>query len=306
MIGVTNNSPQQINAALIAMKNELKREIITETKIKQYESDVIDDTITSTTKTWSSEKIASEMYPLGFIYMQPYRTATPAQIGMQVPSGHAWVDISNEFSGDFFRVKNPRIHPKQPNVKAKVTAYNASTKVVTIESGVIQDDYVWNRDIIRYNGQCAWEVARTSETIGGVTYNKTFTLDRDLGIQVGGYISFSQGDAVQHHKHNNTVSASTTCGDAGGHNHTSNVGVALSNAVGSNSWCLVSRNKQYDGGLSGTSSWVNNHSHTVTVTPSITNADASAIDSNASNYLAVRDETRVQCSFMTVWQVQEV
>ena len=37
MIGVIDNSPQQINAALIAMKNELKREIITETKIEQYE-----------------------------------------------------------------------------------------------------------------------------------------------------------------------------------------------------------------------------------------------------------------------------
>lgn len=104
MIGVTNNSPQQINAALIAMKNELKREIIIETKIEQIESDVIDDTKTSTSKTWSSEKIASEMYPLGFIYMQLYNPTSatweksPGQLGMTPASGCRWGEITSDFA----------------------------------------------------------------------------------------------------------------------------------------------------------------------------------------------------------------
>lgn len=104
MIGVTNNSPQQINAALIAMKNELKREIITETKIEQ--TDVIDDTTTSTTKTWSSEKIANEMYPLGFIYMQlynpnpysPHWEKDPKELGMTPASGCKWEEITSDFA----------------------------------------------------------------------------------------------------------------------------------------------------------------------------------------------------------------
>ena len=104
MITVTNNSVQQINTALIAMKNEIKREIITETTIEQYESDVIDDTITSTSKTWSSEKIASEMYPLGFIYMQLYNPTlaswekSPSQLGMTPSSGCKWEEITSDFA----------------------------------------------------------------------------------------------------------------------------------------------------------------------------------------------------------------
>ena len=106
MIGVTNNSPQQINAALIAMKNELKHEIIIETKIEQIKSDVIDDTKTSTSKTWSSEKIANEMYPLGFIYMQlynpnsdsPHWEKDPNQLGMTPASGCKWEEITSDFA----------------------------------------------------------------------------------------------------------------------------------------------------------------------------------------------------------------
>ena len=104
MIGVTANSPQQINAALISMKNELKREIITETKIEQYESEVIDDTKRSTTKTWSSEKIASEIYPIGFIYMQLYNPSSktweksPGQLGMTPASGCKWEERTSDFA----------------------------------------------------------------------------------------------------------------------------------------------------------------------------------------------------------------
>ena len=105
MIGVTNNSPQQINAALISMKNELKREIITETKIEQIESNVIDDNTTSTSKTWSSEKIESKTsYPLGFIYMQLYNPTlatwekSPSQLGMTPASGCKWDEITSDFS----------------------------------------------------------------------------------------------------------------------------------------------------------------------------------------------------------------
>lgn len=105
MIGVTNNSPQQINSALIAMKNELKREIIIETKIEQIESEVIDDTITSKTKTWSSEKITSKTsYPLGFLYMQLYNPTlatwekSPSQLGMTPASGCRWEEITSDFA----------------------------------------------------------------------------------------------------------------------------------------------------------------------------------------------------------------
>ena len=105
MIGVTNNSPQQINAALLSMKNELKREIITETKIEQYESKFIDDTITSTSKTWSSEKIKSKTsFPLGFIYMQLYNPTlgtlekSPLELGMTPASGCRWGEITRDFA----------------------------------------------------------------------------------------------------------------------------------------------------------------------------------------------------------------
>ena len=104
MIGVTNNTPQQINAALISMKNEIKRDIIIETKNEQDVSNVIDDTITSTSKTWSSEKIASEIYPLGFIYMQLYNPTlaswekSPSQLGMTPSSGCKWEEITSDFA----------------------------------------------------------------------------------------------------------------------------------------------------------------------------------------------------------------
>lgn len=104
MIGVTNNSPQQINAALLSIKNELKQEIIKETKIEQYEPDIIDDTKKSTSKTWSSEKIANEMYPLGFIYMQLYNPTSatweksPSQLGMTPASGCKWEEITSDFA----------------------------------------------------------------------------------------------------------------------------------------------------------------------------------------------------------------
>ena len=105
MIGVMSNSPQQINAALIAMKNELKREIITETKIEQYEFDFIDDSKTSTTNTWSSEKIKSKTsYPLGFIYMQLYNPTlatlekSPLELGMTPASGCKWEEITSDFA----------------------------------------------------------------------------------------------------------------------------------------------------------------------------------------------------------------
>ena len=147
MIGVTNNSPQQINAALIAMKNEVKREIITETKIEQYEYDVIDDTKKSTSKTWSSEKIANEMYPLGFICMQFYNPTSktweksPSQLGMTPASGCKWDEITSDFAnypylkigsgttqeghnkyhnhGGFTEYSNPR-HVHAQNVTANV------------------------------------------------------------------------------------------------------------------------------------------------------------------------------------------
>ena len=105
MIGVMSNSPQQINAALIAMKNELKREIITETKIEQYEFDFIDDSKTSTTNTWSSEKIKSKTsYPLGFIYMNLYNPTlatlekSPLELGMTPASGCKWEEITSDFA----------------------------------------------------------------------------------------------------------------------------------------------------------------------------------------------------------------
>ena len=107
MIGVMNNSPQQINAALISMKNELKREIITETKIDNIEFDVIDDTTSSTVKTWSSKKIESKTsYPLGFIYMQlynpnpysPHWEKDPNKLGMTPASGCKWEEITSDFA----------------------------------------------------------------------------------------------------------------------------------------------------------------------------------------------------------------
>ena len=119
MIGVTNNSPQQINAALIALKgevkNEVKNEIIEETKIKQIESDVIDDNVISQDKTWSSDKISSMLgttYPEGYVYQQLYFPAvtiggksysagwgkTPAELGMTPASGCKWEEFTKAFT----------------------------------------------------------------------------------------------------------------------------------------------------------------------------------------------------------------
>ena len=105
MIGVTSNSPQQINAALIAMRNEVKQEIIIETKFEKIKSAFIDDSRTSTTKTWSSEKIESKTsYPLGFVYMQLYNPTLktwekdPNQLGMTPASDCRWEEITSDFA----------------------------------------------------------------------------------------------------------------------------------------------------------------------------------------------------------------
>lgn len=240
---------------------------------------------------------AAIAFPVGFVYQQPYRTPSPAQMNMQVPADCAWVDISNEYSGDYFRVKNPRWHPSQPTVNVKVTAYNSSTKVVTIESGVVVEGQVWSRDIVRNNrtGELAWTTGRTSETIDGVTYNKTFTLDRDINITVGQYISFSHGDAIQQHCHSGTTSW------VNNHTHTSNVWNALGSGAttGSNLYSMVAAANNRGGRvLSGGSSGAGGHSHTMTT------GNAATI---GTEYLInVREDTRVQCSFMTVWQVQQI
>ena len=239
---------------------------------------------------------APAVFPEGFVYQQPYRTPNPAQMNMKVPEGCAWVDISKQYSGDYFRVKGPRWHDKMATVNVKVVAYDANARVVTIESGVIVDGCVFNRDVVRNNntGDCAWALSRTSETIDGITYNKTYTLDRDINLTVGQYISLSHGDATQVHVHSGTTS------ESGNHQHTSNVYVALSNALGSNAWCLTPRNKQHDGGLSGISSWAGNHNHTITT------GGIQAIGGDLSQTVNGREETKVQCTFMTVWQVQQI
>ena len=72
----------------------------TNTKI----AEIIDDTTSSTSKTWSSEKITSEMYPLGFIYMQLYNPTSatweksPIQLGMTPASGCKWEEITSNFA----------------------------------------------------------------------------------------------------------------------------------------------------------------------------------------------------------------
>ena len=294
MIGVTNNSPQQINAALIAMKNELKREIITETKIEQYESDVIDDTIKSTTKTWSSEKITNEMgavYPEGFVYMQLPREKNPAQLNLRVPTGCGWVDISNEYNGDHLRVKNSRWHPVGGTEKYKVVSYDSSSFVVTLESGVVKEEQCYRRDIVRYNGNLAWVVERTNETINGVLYNKTLTLDRNLAIPTGAYISLSQGDAIQNHIHYGTTGGASMNGG----------------------WDANVINFWFDLGYGGAPSMHNTGSPkyraataTINHTHGFATGNAARISSAASDYLTTREETRVQCSLITLWQVQVI
>ena len=73
----------------------------TDTKI----AEIIDDTITSTSKTWSSEKIKSKTsYPLGFIYMQLYNPTSktleksPLELGMTPTSGCKWEEITSDFA----------------------------------------------------------------------------------------------------------------------------------------------------------------------------------------------------------------
>ena len=73
----------------------------TDTKI----TELIDDSIISTSKTWSSEKIASKTsYPLGFIYPQLYNPTlatwekSPSQLGMTPASGCRWEEITGDFA----------------------------------------------------------------------------------------------------------------------------------------------------------------------------------------------------------------
>ena len=253
---------------------------------------VIDDTTTSTSKTWSSNKIANEMgtvYPEGFVYMQLPREKNPAQLNLRVPTGCGWVDISNEYNGDHLRVKNSRWHPKGGTEKYKVVSYNSSSFVVTLESGAVKDEQCYNRDIVRYNGTLAWVVARTTEIINGVVYNKTLTLDRNLAIPVGAYISISQGDGIQHHIHSGTTGGASMYGgwNPDGVGFWFNIGGRGAPSV----YNLSSANYR-----SGTATINHNHGFIT--------GNATRIDSSASNILAVREETRVQCSLMTLWQVQ--
>ena len=332
---INKNSTEQINVALLDLENKIKRnnqtaaisalendiELINKTlKEKQnglvpgetYNINISGNAATSnhsltadnattadsanTADYATSAGSAPMIFPEGYVYQQPYRTPNPAQMNLQVPDGCAWVDISKQYSGDYFSVKGTRWHNQMSTVNVKVVAYDANSRVVTIESGVIVDGCVWNRDVVRNNntGDCAWALSRTSETIDGVSYNKTYRLDRDINLTVGQYISLSHGDATQAHVHSGTTAS------AGNHQHVSNVGVSLSNALGSNAWCLTPRNKQHDGGLSGISSWAGDHTHTITT------GDIQAIGSNLSQTINSRDETRVQCTFMTVWQVQRI
>ena len=73
----------------------------TDTKV----AELIDDITTSTSKTWSSEKIASKTsYPLGFIYPQLYNPTlatwekSPSQLGMTPASGCRWEEITSDFA----------------------------------------------------------------------------------------------------------------------------------------------------------------------------------------------------------------
>ena len=85
----------KVNAADVYTKQEA------DTKI----TELIDDSIISTSKTWSSEKIASKTsYPLGFIYPQLYNPTlatwekSPSQLGMTPASGCRWEEITRDFA----------------------------------------------------------------------------------------------------------------------------------------------------------------------------------------------------------------
>ena len=74
----------------------------TDTKI----TELIDDSIISTSKTWSSEKIASKTsYPEGYVYQQLYNPTSktwekdPSQLGMTPASGCRWEEITGDFAG---------------------------------------------------------------------------------------------------------------------------------------------------------------------------------------------------------------
>ena len=75
---------------------------VTDTKI----TELIDDSIISTSKTWSSEKIASKTsYPEGYVYQQLYNPTSktwekdPSQLGMTPASGCRWEEITGNFAG---------------------------------------------------------------------------------------------------------------------------------------------------------------------------------------------------------------
>ena len=92
MITVTNNSVQQINAALIALKNETNAEIRSELK-------EISNTIEHTTEINNPFK-----FPEGYIYMQLYNPTlaswekSPSQLGMTPSSGCKWEEITSDFA----------------------------------------------------------------------------------------------------------------------------------------------------------------------------------------------------------------
>lgn len=107
MIAITDNSPKQVNAALIAMKDEIRNDnqTIIKKNVKTAIAEMIDDNVTSQTKTWSSDKINKEnTYPEGFIYLQMYNPTTgtweadPDDLGMQPEAGCTWADITANFA----------------------------------------------------------------------------------------------------------------------------------------------------------------------------------------------------------------
>lgn len=73
----------------------------TDTKV----AELIDDSIISTSKTWSSVKIENKTsYPEGYVYMQLYNPTlatwekSPSQLGMTPASGCKWDEITSNFA----------------------------------------------------------------------------------------------------------------------------------------------------------------------------------------------------------------
>ncbi len=97
-------SKLETNSLLLNKANTA--DVYTKTETDTKITALIDDTKTSTSKTWSSEKIANEMYPLGFIYMQlynpnsdsPHWEKDPNQLGMTPASGCKWEEITSDFA----------------------------------------------------------------------------------------------------------------------------------------------------------------------------------------------------------------